>query len=360
MPRAPELRMPGKIMRPLEFRTLILSSLILVGPLCHNTVPLEEMARNLNDLSVEEIRDRMELYIQGKAGTEQIPGAAAALFKQGTPMLWVHKGLSERDRVSIASLTKPFTAMIVLRLARQGKLDIDQSIVEYLPELKDRKEPKEHKKVALLQHVTVRMLLSHRSGMPYRPAGDERSFQVQEKKFPLPIKEKLGSYDYSNYNYHLLALLVERVSGQRLSVLTEQWILKPAGMKNTSAAGSNGAAGMVSTLEDLTRFCEFLLAENKREASPYYRVFELFGNAQHRKKSSEYGLGWHLFSASDGSDVFYHSGTWYKSAAEIYILPASSSYFVHIANPPNFQDKETIRYRSDIIKMGRLALIRPD
>ena len=326
---------------------------VLFLSLCHNTLPVEELARNLDRLSVEEIRDRMELYIDQLAGSEKLPGAAAALFREGTPVLWVHKGLSQNQKVSIASLNKPFTSMILLRLSRTGKLDLDRPVREYLSEWeKQAKKPE-------MSAITARMLLSHTSGIPYEPGGKD-SFEIAGKKYPAPEPGMQGKFRYSNYNYHLLAELAKELTGRPLPQLIQDWILTPAKMRNTSAAASNGAAGMVSTLEDLTRFCEFLLSENSRESSPYYRVFAIFANPDHRRSVNEYGLGWHVYTPGSGPTLFYHSGTWYNAAAEIYIIPQTSSFFVHIANPPNFKDKETIRYRSDILKMGRLALTKAD
>ena len=204
------------------------------------------------------------------------------------------------------------------------------------------------------------MLLSHTSGISYNVAETKDSFLLEGKRFPLPRGKKQGKFEYSNFNYHILSILAHRVSGKPLGRLTEEWILKPAGMRNTKAQATSGAAGMVSTLEDLTRFCEFLLSENKRESSPYYRVFQVFQNLEHRKSTNEYGLGWHVYAPGNGQTIFFHSGTWYNAAAEIYIMPDTSSYFVHIANPPDFRDKATVRYRSDVIKMARLALTRTE
>ncbi|MCB1138699.1 MAG: beta-lactamase family protein [Leptospiraceae bacterium] len=341
---------------------------LLLTALCHNTIPVDQLAQNLSRLSVEELRDRIELYIDNRAGTEEIPGAAAAIFKEGTPILWVHKGLAEDQPVSIASLTKPFTAMVIIRLARSGKLDLDAPIQEFLPELKTpaggSAEEKGNQNSAAEKNapatLTARMLLSHTSGISYNAGKKEDTFLLEGKRFPLPQAKNRGKFEYSNFNYHILAILAHRLSGKPLARLTEDWILKPAGMRNTKAQGTSGAAGMVSTLEDLTRFCEFLLSENKQESSPYYRVFQAFQNLEHRKSSNEYGLGWHVYAPSNGQALFFHSGTWYNAAAEIYIMPESSSYFVHIANPPDFRDKATARYRSDVIKMATLALTRPD
>ncbi|MCB1171259.1 MAG: beta-lactamase family protein, partial [Leptospiraceae bacterium] len=249
---------------------------LLLTALCHNTIPVDELAQNLSRLSVEEIRDRIEIYIDNRAGTEEIPGAAAAIFREGTPILWVHKGLSEDQPVSIASLTKPFTALVIIRLARSGKLDLDSPLEEYLPELKTATRPTGEKQPAAKPDpeagrpgkLTARMLLSHTSGISYNIAETKDSFLLEGKRFPLPRGKKQGKFEYSNFNYHILSILAHRVSGKPLGRLTEEWILKPAGMRNTKAQATSGAAGMVSTLEDLTRFCEFLLSENKRESSP--------------------------------------------------------------------------------------------
>ncbi|MBU44200.1 MAG: hypothetical protein CMN76_13340 [Spirochaetaceae bacterium] len=355
--RAPaaDNRFPGDSMPRLSSFQIGFALLVAIsGALCHNTIPVDELARDLSKLSVEEIRDRMELYIDHRAGSDYVPGAAAALFKEGTPILWMHKGLREDQKVSIASLTKPFTALVAIRLARSGKLDLDAPLAGYLPEWKTLAE-----KHVELQPITARMLLTHTSGIGYEAADKKNSFNLAGKNYPLP-KKKPGSYQYSNFNYHLVAFIIQKVEGKTLTELVQRWILVPAGMKDTTANHSNGAAGMVSTLEDLTRFCEFLLSENEKESSPYYRVFALMKNSENRKTNSEYGLGWHVYAPTSGPDLFFHSGTWYNAAAEIYIIPENRSYFVHLANPPDFNNRDTIRYRSDILKMGRLALTKSE
>ncbi|MCF6436762.1 serine hydrolase domain-containing protein [Pseudoalteromonas sp. MMG022] len=152
----------------------------------------------------------------------------------------------------MASVSKQFTAMAVLILVQQGKIDLDKDIHAYLPELRDYKAK-----------VTIRQMLDHTSGM-----GDydliAPSFEGEKSERAITLKSaaggefRLGNQDYltisefydvvktvplarapntqfqySNLAYFLLSVLVEEVSGKSLRQFSDEHIFKPLGMKHT-------------------------------------------------------------------------------------------------------------------------------
>lgn len=134
-------------------------------------------------------------------------------------------------RFLIGSLTKSFTAIAILQLEEQGKLELKAPIARYLPEL--RKE--------LGESLTLHWLLKHQSGLPVHL---ERL--VEEAERPVSSKEifaiindaelsfRPGSkYEYGNLGYHLAALILERVSGKPYQEIIKQQILEPAGMRDS-------------------------------------------------------------------------------------------------------------------------------
>ncbi len=107
----------------------------------------------------------------------------------------------------IGSITKMYTATLIYELAEKNKLEIDYTIEQYFP------------KIPNANKITIEMLLGHRSGLPnyleddfdlYRKYSEDEMLRMFEKMKP---KFKPGKeYDYSNTNYYLLALIIQKVS----------------------------------------------------------------------------------------------------------------------------------------------------
>lgn len=133
------------------------------------------------------------------------------------------------------SVSKQFTAAAVLLLVQEGKLSLNDDIRKYIPELPS------YDAVITIQH-----LLSHTSGLKdwgalYSMTGWPRTTRAytQELSFDIVFRQKSlnftpgTQYSYSNSNYVMLVLLVERISGRSLAEFTEERIFKQLGMNNT-------------------------------------------------------------------------------------------------------------------------------
>jgi len=133
----------------------------------------------------------------------------------------------------IASATKPFTAMLILQLVEQGKLQLDGKLTDYLPEF-----PKEKG-----ENITIHQLLTHTSGIigePKIPDLDdiERLYYTKERLLKYIAEKELSfkpgtGREYSNFGYFLLGMVIEKVSGKSYAELLKEKICDPAGMKNT-------------------------------------------------------------------------------------------------------------------------------
>ncbi|WP_410590537.1 serine hydrolase domain-containing protein [Amycolatopsis sp. lyj-23] len=142
-------------------------------------------------------------------------------------------------RFRIGSVSKTFTATLVLKLAAKGRLQLDHPVAEYLPGLLPYPEP-----------ITVRQLLQHTSGLPRDlapqytwtslPELDTERFvhfgeveaihdsTVQPLLFPPGT-----SWSYSNTGYNVLALLVEKLTGRRFEQVLADWITGPLHLADT-------------------------------------------------------------------------------------------------------------------------------
>jgi D-alanyl-D-alanine carboxypeptidase len=155
-------------------------------------------------------------------------------------------------RFRIGSSTKPFVATVVLQLVADGKIGLDAPVADYLPQFK------------LDRRITVRMLLQHTSGLyaytgEFRPdgsvepgipaAGKEwvdnrfKTYQPEELvRFALSrpaVFEPGTSWNYSNTNYTLAQLLIEKVTGHSLAEEMKRRILRPLKLRGTVLPGAS-------------------------------------------------------------------------------------------------------------------------
>ncbi|GAB2649213.1 hypothetical protein GCM10027035_48880 [Emticicia sediminis] len=141
--------------------------------------------------------------------------------------------LTQESIFELASCSKQFTAMGIIILKEKGKLNLDDKISKYLPELSEYKE------------ITIKNLLHHTGGLPdYMPIMDtvwDKSkiatnndiINIFSKHKPKVLFEPNSKHEYSNTGYALLATIIERVSGQTYADFLKEHIFKPLKMKNS-------------------------------------------------------------------------------------------------------------------------------
>jgi CubicO group peptidase (beta-lactamase class C family) len=227
-------------------------------------------------------------------------------------------------RFRIASITKPFTAVLTLRLVQAGKLRLDAPLSEYLPEY--RKDVGER--------VTVEQLLNHTSGIP--DFANLPGFWKEELPRPHTREELLSKWlsrdlefepgttaKYNSTGFYLLGLIAERVTGKPYGQALREWVLDPAGLKDTGydapgtlvrrrvrgyvrtltgrlepapymhMANVEASGGMYSTAMDLWRFDRALASETLLSKELKARMFKAYAPDTFGKELS-FGLGWYV------------------------------------------------------------------
>jgi CubicO group peptidase (beta-lactamase class C family) len=207
----------------------------------------------------------------------------------------------------IASMTKSFTAMSILKLRDEGKLSLDDPAERYVPEMAGLKYP-----TTDAPKITVRHLLSHAEGFPEdNPWGDRQLADTEEQlsallRAGIPFSNVPGvAYEYSNFGFAILGRIVANVSKMKYTDYVAANILKPLGMTSTTleptevapdrlAKGyrwedaqwkdepllSNGSfgsmGGMLTSLRDLSRYVGVYLsawpAHDGPETAPIRRA----------------------------------------------------------------------------------------
>ena len=136
----------------------------------------------------------------------------------------------------IASMTKSFTAMSILKLRDAGKLSLDDPAERYVPELKGLRYPTTDS-----PRITIRHLLTHSEGFPEdNPWGDQQLSETEAElsrmlRGGIPFSNAPGiAYEYSNYGFAILGRIVSHVSGMPYDEYVDENILKPLGMTSTT------------------------------------------------------------------------------------------------------------------------------
>lgn len=132
----------------------------------------------------------------------------------------------------IASMTKSFTALAVLKLRDAGKLSLSDPATKFIPELSALRLPATDSRA-----IRIRDLLAHTSGFVTDDPWGDRQLAMPDAQFPafvrssLPFARSPGmAYEYSNYGYALLGRIVTNTSGARYQDYVAREILKPLGM----------------------------------------------------------------------------------------------------------------------------------
>jgi CubicO group peptidase (beta-lactamase class C family) len=278
-----------------------------------------------------------------------VPGASVLVVRNGEVLFRKSYGLAEVEagtkaapetNYRLASMTKQFTAMSILTLAHRGKLSLDDRITKFFPEFPEH-------------GITVKQMLTHSSGLvdyeDVMPAGltiPLKDFDVlwilqQQEKTLFPPGSK---YQYSNSGYALLALIVEKVSGQTFARFLHDTLFVPAGMTHTLAYEKGistvahraygysrdesgwkrtdqsltsavlGDGGIYSSIDDLARWYAWL------DKSPLYKEAS-------QRRFEDYGYGWFV---KDGE--VWHTGETMGFRNAVLRVPAEHLTIVVLTN----------------------------
>ena len=207
---------------------------------------------------IEDTIPELESMIKDVMEREKIPGLSIAIYKDD--YLWsegygfsdIENNIRAKPETSyiLASVMKPMTALAIVRLENEGKLDFDAEIQQYLPYYPKKKWP-----------VTVRQVLGHLSGigckeMQWEEYMDKITYKTEEAlEFFMHcglLFEPGSRYEYSSFGYNVLGAIVEAVSGESYEHYMTESIWKPLGMNSTSldsdAIIPNRVRGMISLM----------------------------------------------------------------------------------------------------------------
>ena len=185
--------------------------------------------------------------LKQEASADRFSGAAL-VAKNGTPIFTSAYGLSDRDKkipntintkFRIGSMNKMFTATAVLQLAQSGKLKLTDPLGKYLTDYPNKN---------IAAKVTIEQLLSHTGGTGdfFGPEFDKHRLELKTLNDYVklygtrePQFEPGSRWEYSNYGFLLLGLVVEKASGEDYYSYVREHVYKPAGMNSTDSLPEN-------------------------------------------------------------------------------------------------------------------------
>lgn len=266
--------------------------------------------------------------------------------------------INQHSAFHLASVSKTFTAMATLKLAEQGKLKLDDDVAKYFTGFP-------------YKGITVKMLLSHRSGLPnyiyflQQLGWDVTKVSANKDVLDYLIKYKPAlthtpgtRFNYCNTNYALLALLIEKVSGKSYPEFLNYAFFKPLKMNDTYVFtmadtakalpsydwrwrpevfnfldGEYGDKNIYSTPRDLLKWDQALSGNQLFNKLTLEEAFTPYSNEKPGIKN--YGLGWRMNIYPNGKKIIFHTGWWHGNNAIFIHLVQDSATIIVLGNKYN-------------------------
>lgn len=329
-----------------------------------------------------------------------IPGAAFAIAKDGKLLMargygWANLATEtpvQPDTLfGVASLSKTFTAVAILKLVEDGKLKLDDHPFKILKRIKPLRGAKVDPR---LYQITVRQLLNHSGGWDAMKSGDPVSWTTKlqfERGDRVPVSSEylisatMGirlDFDpgtdckYSNFGYIVLGEVIEQVSGQSYEKFVKERVLAPAGAKSGTLhplnagyfkhearrylAGndtelppwkqkySDATGGWAISAVDMVRFMTALDGSRGKQLlgeKTFRLMIELPPKPLGaRENGTHVGLGWDSVILTDKSFGYFKDGNWYGMRGFMKRLPNGVNWVLlfNASMQPDTSDARTV------------------
>ena len=321
--------------------------------------------------------DAIDAYVQEQMQEMRMPGAALGIVK-GDEIIHLEgfgnaddsgREVTPQTPFKIGSTSKSFTALAIMQLVEDGKVDLDAPVQRYIPWFRVA-DPEASSR------ITVRHLLNQTSGLPTTAdtlvikenrsadALEEAVRSLRTVELDRPVDE---SFEYANINYVTLGLIVQMVSGQPYERYVDDHVLTPLGMNNSymfvPEAEKHGLAtghqfwfgrpfpggglhynrgitpaGLIaSDAEDMSHYLIAQLNEGRYEGAQILSsegIAKLHQGSADVGRGTSYAMGW-VDSEMDGVPVVWHNGDPGDFHATMILVPKSKWGVVLLMNGSN-------------------------
>lgn len=322
----------------------------------------------LSDAEKNQLNAACEIWFDSLLGRTNFNGAVLVaksgniVFEKfkGTAHVGSSDAITGTTQFHIASVSKTITAMSILKLWQEGKLNIDDEFSKYFPAFN-------------YPGVTIRTLLNHRSGLPnyvyfmedlgwdkhvYIKNQDILDWLINHKAELKNIGAPGKHFTYCNTNYALLALLAEKITNTPFPEYIQQAFFKPLGMTHSfiftraDSATINpsydwrgqliplnyldlvyGDKNVFSTPEDLLLWDRALRSNLLFSKETLEQAYTPYSNE--KKGVRNYGLGWRMNIYPNGKKLIYHNGWWHGYNASFIRLIDEDATIIVLGNQYN-------------------------
>lgn len=315
---------------------------------------------NEAEINCENIQCFMDDFFKENMDKYNVPGATVVVVKDGKEIFKKGYGYSNLDEKQVvnpdetlfpaASVSKLFTATAIMKLAEDGKIDLNENIEKYIAPYKVENKFEEK--------VTCANLLTHSSGVDEASeiAGntrDKNSIKSQEYYFDkheiIVNREPNTVSRYSNQGYNVLGYIVEKVSGMSYEQYIKEKILEPLKMNNSlvrldnnnTAKGyemsddsyevspmpyqyTSGSAGIISTAKDMENFMLAHLNNGEFNGNRILKeeTSKLMQSKQFANNEVFAGMGYGFIRSNrNGQEIIKHEGALPSYTTTMFLLP---------------------------------------
>lgn len=322
-------------------------------------------SNSLNASAIQKLKNACQLWYDTTLKVKNFNGGIIVakngqiIFEQyeGTAHLPGKDTITANTPLHIASITKTFTAMAVLKLWENNLLNIDDEFSQYFPDFN-------------YPGVTIRNLLNHRSGLPNyahfleKNGWDKKKFVNNEAILNFLINQKNTlenirmpdtHFSYCNTNYALLALLIEKVTGKKYADFLKETFFIPLQMKNTFVFALADTTTATASYDWKSRkipfdFLDAVYGDKNIYTTPrnlliwdralkngklftpetLQQAYTPYSNEKPGIKN--YGLGWRMNIYDNGKKIIFHNGWWHGCNALFHRLMDEDVTIIVIGN----------------------------
>jgi len=301
------------------------------------------------------------LFMKGFNGTILVAKDGEVIYERYSGFKNVRQkkdSINEHTPFHLASVSKTFTGMAVLKLWEDGKLDIHDEVSKYL--------------AGFPAGVTIKNLLSQRSGLLNyvhfmdQSGWDKRKFLTNADLLQYIINNKSKiepalpgrHFEYSNTNYAMLALIIEKVSGQSYAEFITKRFFEPLKMEDSYVFNLSDTAksmksykmsgrpypleyldvvygdkNIYSTAHDLMKWDMALRSGIFFKQVTLDSAYTPYSLEKPGKRN--YGLGWRMLVIPNGKKLIYHNGWWHGNRTVFIRMPDEAATIIALCNNDN-------------------------